>query len=108
MNALWLSAIAVAMTVVIVCRVICVVYQTTVRKHRHPLLFIGFGYSYVILGAGAIFAAVALCSAHDVGDLAMWLLLIGTCGLIIFDRRAARCFTSGTDCPLEQDKERRP
>lgn len=97
--------VASALAVLIVLRVICVVYRTHARNHRHTLLFLGFGYSYVTLGAGAIFGAVALCARPDLSGLALWLLLIGSTGLIVFDRRAARCFISGgPDCPLQNRK----
>jgi hypothetical protein len=102
-----LQICAIIFAAVIVARVICVVYRTTARHHRHPLLFLGFGYSYVLLAAGAIFAAVALCARADLVSLALWLLLGGSAGLIVFDRRAARCW-SVSDCPLDcpaDDKE---
>ena len=93
--------IAILFAAVVVARVICVVYRTTARHHRHPLLFLGFGYSYVLLAAGAIFAAVALCVRADLITFALWLLLTGSVGLIVFDRRAARCW-GASDCPLER------
>lgn len=95
------NAIAIILAGVIFARAICVVHGTSPKKHRHPLLFLGFGYSYVLLGAGAAFGAVALCTDHpEVHDLAVWLLLVGSCGLILFDRRAALCWSRPT-CPLE-------
>lgn len=95
------AILAIILAAVIVVRVICVVYRTTIRHHRHTLLFLGFGYSYVLLGAGAIFAAVALCSERDLNDLALWLMLVGSVGLIAFDRRQARCWMT-TDCPMDK------
>jgi len=103
MNSLPLTLVALALAAVIVARVICVVYQTSAARHRHTLLFLGFGYSYVTLGAGAIFGAVALTARPDLCALALWLLLAGSCGLILFDRRAARCWTA-TACPIDKDQ----
>lgn len=95
------AAIALLLTGVILVRVICVVYHTTAAKHAHPLLYLGFGYSYVVLGAGAAFAAVALVAdVPGADDLALWLLLAGSVGLIAFDRRAKRCLAE-TQCPIE-------
>lgn len=91
---------AAALTATILLRVICVVYRTTARQHAHPAAFLGFGYSYVILGAGAIVGAVALIADPSLTSLALWLLLAGSCGLILFDRRAAKCW-SETRCPLD-------
>lgn len=96
------AAIALVLAAVIVMRCICVLYMTTNKKHRHPLLFLGFGYSYVTLGAGALAGSIALVTDHkDLHDLAVWLLLVGSCGLIVFDRRAALCWSRPT-CPLEK------
>jgi hypothetical protein len=82
-----------------------VVHRTTPKHHQHPVLFLGFGYSYVILGAGAIFGAIEIIANQHLGELPLWLLLIGSAGLIAFDRRATRCW-SLTHCPA--DKEGRP
>jgi multisubunit Na+/H+ antiporter MnhF subunit len=103
----YLAAIlALGMVATILMRVICVLHQTSPRKHRHPLLFLGFGYSYVVLGAGSIVAAVALISGwHTWADAALWLLLIGSCGLVAFDRRARRCWTI-TDCQIDHEKDK--
>lgn len=96
------AAIAMVLSAVIVMRCICVLYMTTNKKHRHPLLFLGFGYSYVTLGAGAIAAALALCTDHaDLDHVALWLLLVGSVGLITFDRRSAKCWTF-VSCPMER------
>jgi cell division protein FtsW (lipid II flippase) len=94
------QGVAILFAVIIFGRAVCVVYSASPKKHSHPLHFIGFGYSYIVLGAGAAFAAVALCSDRDVHDLALWLLLLGSCGLIVFDRRAALCWSRPT-CPIE-------
>lgn len=100
------AAIALVLTGVILVRVICVVYHTTATRHSHHLLYLGFGYSYVILGAGAVFAAVALVAdVPGADDLALWLLLIGSVGLIAFDRRAKRCLAE-TACPIEKQKDK--
>ena len=69
-------------------------------------LFLAFaitnGYSYVILGAGAAFGACALVADRaDLTEWALLLMLAGSCGLIAFDRRAARCWMV-TDCPMEK------
>lgn len=94
--------LAVILTGIIVVRCICVLHQTTAKKHRHPLLFLGFGYSYVTLGAGAIVAALALVFDHDdLEQIALWLMLAGSVGLIIFDRRSAKCWTF-VNCPMER------
>ncbi len=91
-----------AMASIILVRCICVLYMTTHGHHRHPLLFYGFGYSYVILGAGAAFGACALVAGrHDLAEWALLLMLSGSCGLIAFDRRAAKCWMV-TDCPMEK------
>jgi len=91
-----------AMAIIILVRCICVLYMTTHSHHRHPLLFYGFGYSYVILGAGAAFGACALVAGRaDLTEWALLLMLAGSCGLIAFDRRAAKCWTV-TDCPMER------
>ncbi len=96
------TTLALILAAVIVVRCICVLYMTTHKKHRHPLLFLGFGYSYVTLGAGAIAAALALCFGHhDLEQAALWLLLIGSAGLIAFDRRSAKCWTF-VNCPMEK------
>lgn len=95
--------VAIALATVIFGRAICVVYKAHPRAHRHPLLFIGFGYSYVTLGAGSIFAAIEICG-HDVGHWPLWLILIGSAGLIAFDRRRQKCW-SMTHCPAEIDEE---
>lgn len=96
------AALALVLAAVIVMRCICVLYLTTVKKHRHPLLYLGFGYSYVILGAGAITAALTLClDRADLMPLALWLLLVGSVGLIAFDRRSAKCWAVA-DCPMER------
>lgn len=98
------NGLAIAFATVIFARAICVLYTTSPKKHSHPAHFIGFGYSYVTLGAGAAFAAVALCFDHpEIHDLALWLLLLGSCGLIIFDRRAAACWASES-CPMDDKK----
>ncbi len=106
MSALWQWLAALLLAGMIVVRVICVVYQTSVKKHRHPLLFLGFGYSYVLLGAGAIFSAVEICASRDLGGLPLWLMLAGSCGLIVFDRRARECWMV-TRCPIEE-KDKKP
>lgn len=91
-----------SMSVVILIRCICVLYMTTRKHHKHPVLWLGFGYSYVALGAGAAFGACALVAGrHDLSEWALLLILAGSCGLIAFDRRAARCWTV-TDCPVER------
>ncbi len=96
------QAAAGAMATVILIRCVCVLYMTTTRHHRHPLLWLGFGYSYVILGSGAIFGACALVAGRvDLTEWALLLMLAGSCGLIAFDRRAAKCWTV-TDCPMER------
>ncbi len=96
---------AVLMAGAVFARALCVVYRTTPRHHRNPLLFLGFSYSYVILGAGAVFAAIEIIANQHLGELPLWLLLIGSAGLIAFDRRAVRCW-SLTECPA--DKQRHP
>lgn len=91
-----------AMAAIILVRCICVLYMTTHRHHRHPLLWLGFGYSYVTLGAGAAFGACALVAGRaDLTEWALLLMLAGSCGLIAFDRRAAKCWMV-TDCPTER------
>lgn len=96
------SIAAALMAVVILVRCICVLHMTTHRHHRHPLLWLGFGYSYVVLGAGAAFGACALVAGRaDLTEWALLLMLAGSCGLIAFDRRAAKCWTV-TDCPMER------
>lgn len=92
--------IACVLAAIIVVRAICVLHMTTPAKHHHPVLFYGFGYSYVLLGAGAIFAAIDILGA-DVGTVPQWLLLAGSCGLIAFDRRRTECM-SITHCPSER------
>ncbi len=105
--ALMQSIAAAAMAAVILVRCICVLYMTTQAHHRHPVLFYGFGYSYVVLGAGAAFSAVALLAdRHDLAEWALLALLAGSCGLIAFDRRAARCWMV-TNCPMEIKEVRR-
>lgn len=106
MNALLGNLAALALAGVILSRVIFVVYQTTRAHHAHPLLFLGFGYSYVVLGAGAIFAALAIVTDRpDMAEAGLWLLLAGSCGLIAFDRRARQCWTV-TACPIDHHKDR--
>ncbi len=104
MSAQWQFLAALLLAGTIVVRVICVVYQTSVKKHRHPMLFLGFGYSYVVLGAGAAFGACALVADRaDLTEWALLLMLAGSCGLIAFDRRAAKCWTV-TDCPMDRGR----
>lgn len=98
---LMLGGVAIILAGVIFGRAVCVVHITSPRKHAHPLLFLGFGYSYVLLGAGAVFAAVEICTASDLGGVPLWLLLLGSCGLIVFDRRAVGCWTRST-CPMDK------
>jgi len=93
---------AVMLASVIFTRAVCVCYSTHPSKHRHPLLFIGFGYSYVLAGAGAVLAAIDILGA-DVGHWPEWLILIGSAGLIAFDRRRQQCWAV-THCPAE-DRE---
>ena len=100
---LTLNGLAILLAAVIFGRAICVVHSAHPGKHKHYLHFIGFGYSYVTLGAGAAFAAVELCAAHDLGALPLWLLLVGSCGLIVFDRRMAKCWTI-SECPAERNR----
>lgn len=101
--------IALVLCSTIVGRCIAVLYRAVPHSHRHPLQFLGFGYSYVTLGAGAISGGLALVlGLHDLADVALWLMLSGSVGLIAFDRRAVHCITSGEDCPLESARRRRP
>lgn len=106
MNLLQILAdlVAVLMAGAIFAGALCVVYRTTPRHHRNPLLFLGFGYSYVILGAGAVFAAIEIIANQHLGELPLWLLLIGSAGLIAFDRRRQQCWAV-THCPAETDPE---
>lgn len=100
------AAIALFMAGTILVRVVCVLHQTSPSKHRNRLLFLGFGYSYIVLGAGAICAAIAIgIDHHTYADTALWLMLAGSCGLIIFDRRARRCWTV-TDCPIQTQRDK--
>lgn len=92
---------AIIMAAVIFIRAVCVVHGASPKKHRHPLLFLGFGYSYVLLGAGAVACAIDICG-HDLGQIPLWLILAGSCGLIVFDRRRQQCWTLA-DCPAEED-----
>lgn len=97
---------AVLLAAIILVRVICVIYPTTRAKHKHPVMFYGFGYSYVALGAGAVAAAIAICAdptvlGMEVDRIAIWTLLVASVGLIIFDRRAASCW-SVTECPMKR------
>lgn len=97
---------AVLLAAIILVRVICVIYPTTRAKHKHPVMFYGFGYSYVLLGAGAIASAIAICNdpsvlGFEVDRIAIWTLLIASVGLIVFDRRAASCW-SVTECPMKR------
>lgn len=94
--------VAIALAAIILVRAICVLHMTTPARHQHPVLFFGFGYSYVTLGAGAIFAAIDICGA-DVGHWPLWLLLAGSCGLIAFDRRRTECM-SITHCPADHQR----
>lgn len=96
------AAIALAATIFI--RAICVAHGTHPGRHHHWLQFAGFGYSYVILAAGAVFAAIEICSTVAMGDLPLWLLLVGSGGLIVFDRRSAKCWTID-DCPARPEGE---
>lgn len=96
------AALAMVLATIIVVRCICVLYMTTSKKHRHPLLYLGFGYSYIVLGAGAITAALALCfDRPELMPVALWLVLLGSVGLIVFDRRSAKCWAF-VNCPMEK------
>lgn len=102
-----LAMAAVFMAAVIVTRCVCVLHMAAPAKHRTRLLFYAFGYSYVVLGAGAIFGAIDMVFARDLHDLALLLMLAGSTGLIVFDRRRAQCWAV-TDCPMDRrQKERR-
>lgn len=102
MTPIVIAVAATLMAAVIFARCLCVLYLAAPKKHRHPLLFAGFGYSYVTLGAGALFGAVALVvDIHDLTDVALLLMMTGSTGLIIFDRRSVVCISSDKDCPLE-------
>ena len=96
------NGVAIALAVTIFGRAICVVHGAHPGKHKHLLHFLGFGYSYVVLGAGALAGSIALATDHaELHDLAIWLLLLGSCGLIVFDRRMAKCW-SVAECPMEK------
>ena len=94
--------VAILLATVIFVRAVCVCYSTTPANHRHPLMFLGFGYSYVLLGAGAVFSAIEILGA-DVGQIPLWLILIGSAGLIVFDRRRQQCWAI-THCPAERQE----
>ena len=98
---------AIVLAGIIFARAVCVVYSTHPSKHKHLAQFLGFGYSYVTLGAGAAFSAVELCTASDLGGLPLWLMLAGSCGLIVFDRRMAKCWTV-SECPMDRDRRSHP
>lgn len=99
------AAAALVLCAAIVGRCITVLYQAVPGKHKHPILFLGFGYSYVVLGAGAIAGALGLVlERHDLADLGLWAMLAGSTGLIAFDRRAIRCITSSDECPIEGER----
>lgn len=100
-----LSPLAAAiLAAIIFTRAVCVCYSTSPAKHAHPVLFLGFGYSYVTLGAGAVLGAVDILGA-DVGHLPLWLILIGSAGLIAFDRRRSQCWHV-TQCPMDDEVRR--
>lgn len=107
MSAILIPLAAAVLALVIVARCVRVLHQTTPKKHRHPLIYLGFGYSYVVLGAGAVFGAGAIATDHDTLEhVALWLLLAGSVGLIVFDRRALRCW-SLTECPADPAPEKK-
>lgn len=95
---------AVTLAAIIFTRAVCVCYSTSPAKHAHPILFFGFGYSYVLLGAGAIFAAVDILGV-EVGDIPLWCMMVGSAGLIAFDRRRAACWHV-TQCPVDGEAQR--
>ena len=71
-------------------------YETRLESEVNELLA-----QAPVLGAGAAFAAVALVAdVPGADELALWLLLAGSVGLIAFDRRAKRCLAE-TQCPIE-------
>ena len=80
--------ISVLLAMVIAVRVVCVLYHLDRRRHHRGFLhFSGFGYSYVILGVAAFLAVVGLAIDADLTQPALWGFLLGSAGLIVFDRR---------------------
>ena len=63
------AAAALVLCAAIVGRCVTVLYQAVPGKHKHPILFLGFGYSYVVLGAGAIAGALGLVLERLADDL---------------------------------------
>lgn len=94
------SLIALAATGVIVVRCVCILYQSHWRTHeRGPWHWMGFGYSYIAVAAAAMTGAIFIVSADwRFGLTSVSLFLIGTAGLILFDRRQPYCPHNPT-CP---------
>ena len=88
-----MAFLALCLAMVIFVRVICVVYRLSIKTHsKGKGHFVAFGYSYVAVGAAAACAVAGVSWSDPVWSTIMakaaaWLFLVGSVGLIIFDRR---------------------
>lgn len=80
------TILAVALFLVVAARAICVLYLVTTEHHAGWRL-VAFGASYVALGGGAFWSMLSIISRPDLMPLALWMMLAGSVGLIVFDRR---------------------
>lgn len=100
MKGLIVDAAAILLAGIVFTRAMCVAYKASHRTHKHPAQYLSFGYSYLALGAGALLAALEICRGADMGTAPLWLLLAGSSGLILFDRRRDRCWAL-PNCPAD-------
>ncbi len=88
-----MAILALSLAMVIFVRVICVIYHLCIKTHQQGKWhFMAFGYSYVAVGAGAACAVAGVSWSDPVWSALMakaaaWLFLLGSFGLILFDRR---------------------
>lgn len=87
------KCIGLMATIVIIARCICVIYQTHWTTHRQGFIhWMGFGASYIAVACGALCGALFLMLSGELRALAsVTLFLVGSSGLIAFDRRQPFC-----------------
>lgn len=79
------SLLAIPLFLVIIARAICVLYMATIDKHGSK--FVGLALSYVVFGSGAYWAMLALVARPDLSDAGLWMMLLGSTGMILYDKR---------------------
>lgn len=94
-----LQILGTLLGVVILVRAIGVISKMDMRKRKEPYLaWLGFGVAYALLAVAAAGSMMALWARPvEAGDL-LW--LIGSGGLILFDRRRRRSTDTDADATL--------